>query len=74
MGASLQQPALQPRGLVRVLDRGGEGGVEQLVRLGGVPALARQAVQPQQDLRQGEDGGRVGLRRGVLPIPACPHS
>ena len=77
VGASLQQPALQPRGLVRVLDCGGEGGVEQLVRLGGVAALARQAVQPQQDLRQGEVGGRRrGVFRGAsVPAgPSCPAS
>ena len=64
-GRPLQETALQPRRLVRVLDRGGEGGVEQLVRLGGMSALARQAVEPQQDLRQGEDGGRRG-GRGVF--------
>ena len=66
VGARLQQPALQPRRLFGILDGGGQRRVEQLVGLGRVPALARQAVEPQQDLRQREDRGRVRVRRRVL--------
>ena len=62
----LQQPALQPQRLFGILDGGGQRRVEQLVGLGGVPALARQAVKPQQDLRQRQGRGGVRVRRRVL--------
>ena len=54
--ARVQQRPLQPRRLLRVLDRRRQGGVEQLVGLARAFALAREAVEAQQDLRQRQAG------------------
>ena len=51
-----QQRPLQPRRLLRVLDRRRQGGVEELVRLARPFALAREAVEAQQNLRQRQPG------------------
>ena len=68
VGARGQQRPLQPRRLLRVLDRRRQGGVEQLVRLAGAFALAREAVEAQQDLRQREAGaGEVRMGGWAAP-------